>query len=200
MTRDAARALAALERHGLLLVTDARLPSLASVVAGAPVRGSWWSHPAGRAIFAAATELEDHRDVELAKLVSAKYTFVHRRLWPALLAVGSARAAWQMDGLAPAARRLLERVEDQGVLRADAVRGGRPRVRLLEQRLLVHARSVHTGTGAHEKEMESWARWARRRRVKKLRTLAAGRDALDAALLGLVAASGGGSARLPWWN
>ena len=200
MKRDTTRALAALKRYGLLPVTDARLPSLVGVVVGAPVRGSWWSHPQGKAIFAAATELEDHKDVALVKLVSGKYTFVHRPLWPALLAVATARAPWQMDGLAPAVRRLLERVEDEGVLRAGAVRGGRERARILEQRLLVHARSVHTATGAHEKELESWARWARRRRVRKLRTLAAGRDALDAALLGLVAAAAGGSGRLPWWN
>jgi hypothetical protein len=199
MTRGATRALAVLKRHGLLLVTDVRLPSLVAVVVGAPVRGSWWSHPRGKAIFAAAGALEDHPDVALVKLVSGKSTFVHRRLWPALLAVASARAPWQMDGLAPATRRFLELVEEEGVLRADGVRGGRERGRLLENRLLAYTRSVHTESGAHEKELESWKRWARRRRVKRLRTPEAGRDALDAALLALVAASGG-AGRLPWWN
>jgi hypothetical protein len=143
--------------------------------------------------------LEDHPDVALVKLVSGKSTFVHRPLWPALLAVASARAPWQMDGLAPPVRRLLERVEDEGQLRADAVRGGRERARILEKRLLVFTRSVHTESGAHEKEMESWRHWARRLRVKRLRTLAAGREALDAALLALVGASGG-AGRMPWWN
>jgi hypothetical protein len=199
VSRDAARALTALKRHGLLLVSDPRLPSLVNLVARTPVRGSWWSHPQGKAIFAAASELEDHQDVALVKLVSGKYTFVHRPLWPALLAVASARAPWQVDGLAPAARRLLQRVEDEGVLRADAVRGARERARLLEKRLRVYARSVHTESGAHEKELESWAHWARRRRARKPATLAEGRDALDQALLGLVAA-GGGAGRLPWWN
>lgn len=199
MKRDTTRALAALKRYGLLPVTDARLPSLVGVVVGAPVRGSWWSHPQGKAIFAAATELEDHKDVALVKLVSGKYTFVHRPLWPALLAVATARAPWQMDGLAAPAQRLLRLVEDEGVVSADAVRRVRDRARMLEKRLLVHARSVHTESGAHEKELESWAHWARRRRARKLRTLAAGRDALDQALLALVAA-GGGSGRMPWWN
>ena len=196
---EALRALKELKRYGLLLVTDARLPSLVALVAGAPLRGSWWSHPRGKAIFAAATELEDHPDVAMVTLVSGKSTFVHRPLWPALLAVASARAPWQMDALALPVRRLLERVEDEGVLRADAVHGGRERARVLEKRLLVHARSVHTESGAHEKELESWAHWARRQRVKRLRTLAAGRDALDEALLALVGA-GGGSGRMPWWN
>ena len=199
MNRDATRGLAAVKRYRLLPLTDARLPSLVSVVAGAPVRGSWWSHPKGKAIFAAATELEDHKDVALVKLVSGKYTFVHRPLWPALLAVVTARAPWQMYGLAPTALRLLARVDDEGVLPAEAVRRVREPARILERRLLVYASSVHTESGAHEKELESWAHWARRRRVKRLRTLAAGRDALDEALLALVGASGG-SGRLPWWN
>jgi hypothetical protein len=199
INRDATRGLAAVKRYGLLPVTDARLPSLVSVVVGTPVRGSWWSHPKGKAIFAAATELEDHKDVALVKLVSGKYTFVHRPLWPALLAMATARAPWQMYGLAPPALRLLERVEDEGVLPAEAVRRVRDRARILEKRLLLYARSVHTESGAHDKDLESWAHWARRRRVKRLRTLAAGRDALDEALLALVAA-GGGSGRMPWWN
>src|SRR5262245_52881217 len=129
LSAAARRALAALERRGLLLVTDARLPSLVALVAGAPVRGSWWSHPRGKAIFAAARALEDHRDVALVKLVSGKSTFVHRRLFPALLSAASARSPWQTEGLTVPARRLWERVEDEGRLRADAVHGGRERAR-----------------------------------------------------------------------
>ena len=30
---------------GLLLESDAKLPSVAGLVACAPVRGSWWGHP-----------------------------------------------------------------------------------------------------------------------------------------------------------
>ena len=77
---------AALARWGLLLLSDARYPSLASVIAGAPVRGSWWGHPKGRAIFNASCALE--RDAEAPKLVNGKVTFVHRRLWPALAGAG----------------------------------------------------------------------------------------------------------------
>src|SRR5262245_38305289 len=99
--------LACLDGCGLLLLQDTALPSVATMVAQEVVRGSWWRHPAGKAIFAAATALEDHPDVLVAKLVAGKVTFVHRRLWSALIAVGRAREAWQLAGLEPAARDLL---------------------------------------------------------------------------------------------
>jgi hypothetical protein len=195
LSRDAARALAALERHGLLLVTDAKLPSLVGLIAGGPVRGSWWSHPRGQAIFAAATQLEDHPDVAVVKLVSGKLTFVHRRLWPALLAAATSGALWQTKGLSPAARRLLRRVGSDGVLRADESPAVRAAARVLAERLLVHAESVHTQSGAHATELEGWGRWARRRRVKAARGAAAG--AIDDALQALMARSGG-KGTLPW--
>ena len=59
---------AVLERHGLLLKQGRELPSVAALVAGEEVRGSWWSHPRSRAIFAALEELEDWRDALLAKI------------------------------------------------------------------------------------------------------------------------------------
>jgi hypothetical protein len=190
--RDARRALAALERHGLLLLTDARLPSLVALVAGGPVKGSWWGHPAGGAVFTAASELDDHPDVDAARLVSGKVTFVHRRLWPALLSAAGAREAWQTRGLDAAARRLLARVDDEGELRAGGAAG-----RALEQRLLVHAASVHTETGAHAKVLESWPRWARRRRARALRSAEEARGRLEDAVAALVAGTGGRGA-LPW--
>jgi hypothetical protein len=84
------------------------------------------------------------------------------------------------------------------VVRADAAPSGRERARILERRLLVHTREVHTADGRHEKELESWTRWARRRRVKPARDVAAAHDQLDGALLGLVRAGGGAPATLPW--
>ncbi|MDA2934727.1 hypothetical protein MYX82_10350, partial [Acidobacteria bacterium AH-259-D05] len=39
-----------LQTWGLLLESDAILPSVSALVAGAPVRGSWWGHPRGDAI------------------------------------------------------------------------------------------------------------------------------------------------------
>lgn len=196
--RDAARVLRVLQKRGLLLLSDPALPSLAALVAGAPVRGSWWSHPKGKAIFAAASRMEDHPDVAVVRLVSGKVTFVHRSLFPALLAAVAPGQPWQRRGLPPGVRRLLARVEKEGVVRADAAPSGRERARILERRLLVHTRDVHTEDGRHEKELESWTRWARRRRVARARDPRAAHDQLDGALLALVRAGGGAPATLPW--
>jgi hypothetical protein len=75
-------------RHGVML-ESARgpLPSLAEVVAGEPIRGSWWGHPAGHAIFDAINEVADSGEVVRLRLVNGKITLVHRRVWPALVRV-----------------------------------------------------------------------------------------------------------------
>ncbi|MEA2842909.1 MAG: hypothetical protein QOJ69_580 [Actinomycetota bacterium] len=80
--------MAALVHHGMLL-QSARgpLPSVAELVAGEPIRGSWWGHPAGPAIFEALNALADSPDVVRTRLVDGKVTLVHRRLWPALVRV-----------------------------------------------------------------------------------------------------------------
>ena len=36
---------AKLKEHGLLLQTDVNLANVCALVAGAPLRGSWWAHP-----------------------------------------------------------------------------------------------------------------------------------------------------------
>lgn len=80
--------LAFVVRHGVVLAAGkGPVPSIAEAVAGEPIRGSWWGHPAGRAIFAALEQLDDADDVRCFKLVGGKITFVHRRLWPALVAL-----------------------------------------------------------------------------------------------------------------
>lgn len=166
---DVRQILAELEAHGLLLQSDARLPSIASLVAGEPVRGSWWGHPRAHAIFRVSCELAEHPDVVVTKLVSGKITFVHRRLWPALVAVASARESWQLKDLSRVARALLAAVTRRGTLRTDAVRAvcgvqGRsvgPASRELEQKLLVHSEEFHAETGAHAKRLQNWSRWAR---------------------------------------
>jgi hypothetical protein len=80
--------MAALVEHGMLL-ESARgpLPSGAEMVAGEPIRGSWWGHPANHAIFDALNFLAESPDVVRTRLVNGKVTLVHRRLWPALARV-----------------------------------------------------------------------------------------------------------------
>jgi len=74
------------EEHGVVLASArGPVPSLAEAVAGEPIRGSWWSHPKGRAIFAALSALDACDDVKSFKLIGGKVTLVHRRLWPALV-------------------------------------------------------------------------------------------------------------------
>lgn len=83
----AAEALSFVERHGLVLESahHPRIPSLAEVIAGGPMHGSWWSHPAGRAIFAATRAVRASPDVLVCRLVAGKISLVHARLWPALV-------------------------------------------------------------------------------------------------------------------
>ena len=78
------QALDALDRTGLLFLHDAREASLTALVAGEPIRGPWWGHPAGSGIFQVANALEDGGEALFVPLLSAKVTLVHRRLWPAL--------------------------------------------------------------------------------------------------------------------
>ncbi len=77
-----------LERLGLLLLQDKKLPSVATIFAGQPMAGSWWGHPLGREMFRCLASLED--EALATRLINRKVTFVHKRLWPALAASGIA--------------------------------------------------------------------------------------------------------------
>jgi hypothetical protein len=158
--RQAAAVFRELESHGLLLETDPKLPSLVALVAGGPVRGSWWGHPLGHTIFVTGEALFAHRDVLHAKLVSGKATWIHRRLWPAVLSAALSREPWQVRGLSRDAEKLLEVVETEGQARASG-----PVARELETRLLARGEQAHTASGRHAKVLESWRRWAERLRV-----------------------------------
>jgi hypothetical protein len=116
--------------------------ALIDIVAGEPVQGSWWGHRAGQAIFQALEQLREDKDVFLCKYLDGKQTYVHRRLWPALLRVQGEASLW--PALSAPARRLLRRVEEKGDVRAT----GKLRLEL-EQTLKVVARSMHTPSGAH---------------------------------------------------
>lgn len=79
-------ALAFVEQHGVVLqAARGPVPSLAEQVAGGAIRGSWWAHPQAHAIFELASAVSGHPDVLVCKLVGGKVTYVHRRLWPALV-------------------------------------------------------------------------------------------------------------------
>jgi len=79
-------ALAFVRRHGVVLMAArGPVPSLAEAIAGGPFRGSWWGHPLGGLMFRLFEAVADSRDVVVCRLVQGKITFVHRRVWPALV-------------------------------------------------------------------------------------------------------------------
>jgi hypothetical protein len=200
------RVMEALARDGLLLLTDSALPSLVGLVAGQPVRGSWWGHRASVSIYAVLQAVAHHPDVVCVRLVSGKNTFVHRRLWPTLLAVAAAGAPWQTHRLSDSARVLLDLVERDGEVRTDAVawivdprrgKSGEP-ARELERRLLVHSDEVHTESGAHAKVLRTWPEWASQVGVTASGESAEAACASLDVLVAQLNEAHGGDGRLPW--
>jgi hypothetical protein len=76
--------------HGVvLLAARGPVPTLTYVVAGGPFRGSWCSHPRGREMYRAAEAVGGNPEILTCRLVQGKVTFLHRRLWPALVRLGA---------------------------------------------------------------------------------------------------------------
>lgn len=74
------------KKHGIVLESaDGPVPSLAQAVAGGRIRGSWWGHPKGHEIFALTRKLRNSKEILVCRLVDGKVTYVHRRLWPAVV-------------------------------------------------------------------------------------------------------------------
>jgi hypothetical protein len=92
--------MAVLIDNGMLL-QSARgpLPNVAELVAGEPIKGSWWAHPKSDAIFTALNKLADSPDVVRLRLVKGKVTLVHRRLWAALVRSADHFTAKQLAAL-----------------------------------------------------------------------------------------------------
>ena len=78
-------ALTYIETEGIVLESaHGRVPTFVDFVAGERVT-RWWSHPKGRLIFALTRALRESPDVLTCRLIDGKVTYVHRRLWPALV-------------------------------------------------------------------------------------------------------------------
>jgi hypothetical protein len=194
--------LADLASYGFLLVQDPELPSVATLVAGDVVKGSWWGHKKSHEIFRTLEELDDVDEVLVCKLVARKTTLVHRRIWPALIAIARSRETWQLDGLSQDAQRLFDEVEraSSSVRAADGTSA-----KELEQRLLVRSRQVHTERGTHATELSSWRAFvaiafasdaaARAAFTKFERDVDAARREIEHALDHVLS---GARSRLPW--
>lgn len=155
-----------LKKLGFLLLSDS-LPSVARLVAGEGLKGSWWGHEQAHTIFAVTEMLEDHPDVLVMKLIDGKVTFVHRELWGRVYSIGVAREDWQLKNLSQGAKLLLKTLDAEGTLKTNKLSksfGQKPgeTARELELRLLIHAEQVHTESGAHAKVLETWDAWAKR--------------------------------------
>lgn len=75
-----------IEQHGVVLEGGrGPRPNLAEAVAGEQIHGNWWKHQKGRAIFEATRAARDSDQILVCRLVSGKISYVHRRLWPALV-------------------------------------------------------------------------------------------------------------------
>src|SRR5436189_1413380 len=86
---QAKQAVAWIKKCGIAVESArASVPSLAHVVAGAPIRGSCWAHPKGKDIFRLSRVIRRLPDVLVCRLVDGEITFVHRRMWPAFLSLG----------------------------------------------------------------------------------------------------------------
>ena len=83
-------AIGFVKQHGIVTESfHGPVPNLAEEVAGAPVRGNWWSHPRSHEIFQLGRAVRSHPDVLTCRLVQGKISFVHRNLWSALVRLAS---------------------------------------------------------------------------------------------------------------
>ena len=79
-------ALAFVEEHGIVLESaEGPVPNFAEQVAAEKLRGSWWAHKKAREIFTMTRAVRNSGDVLVCRLIDGKVTYVHRRLWPALI-------------------------------------------------------------------------------------------------------------------
>jgi hypothetical protein len=187
-----ARIREALDRYGMLPAHDPVVPSLTNLVAGRPIRGSWWGDPAGRQIYLVLNALA--AEVAWPKLLAGKVTLVHKRLWSELAAVGEQEAPWQLADLPDIERSALMVVRERGEVSSDDLgvpAGTKPGkvVTELERRLLVIADQEHTEGGHHARNVRTWRRW-----------LDGERPPVDAAIAAIEASADslGAKSWLPW--
>jgi hypothetical protein len=82
----AAEAISFIEEHGVVLASaKGPVPRLTETIVNEPIKGSWWAHPKSHQIFAILQAIADSEDVLVCRLVNGKITFIHRRLWPAVV-------------------------------------------------------------------------------------------------------------------
>ncbi len=97
------------------------LPSLVGMIVDEPLHASWLGHPRAQLIYATMNRADDDPHLLATKLIAGKVTYVHERLWPALVTLGTANEDWQLGSLSPAARWLLHEVVTSGEVQTNLV-------------------------------------------------------------------------------
>ena len=157
-------AFALLKRAKLVTLTSSGtgVPSLVEAVAGGPIKGSWWAHKAGKAIYALASALDESPDVLTCTIVAGRVTFVHRGLWAPLHRTvndGEWRT-WAECVVPMSAIELLDRVERAKELRLASPTPQEKKDRdALKRAGLVLVGQEHTEAGRHESVLRSWRTW-----------------------------------------
>jgi hypothetical protein len=81
-------ALEFVEKFGIVLESaQGQAPNLAAAIAGERIRGSWWAHKRSREIYLVTRGARQSDQVLVCRLLEGKVTYVHRRLWPALVRI-----------------------------------------------------------------------------------------------------------------
>ena len=88
------RVLAQLEQRELLLQAGREFPSIANIVAGEEIRGSWWAHPKSNLVYWVCQDLEQHPRIAEARLIAGKVTHLWQTVWPHIAAIALSRAPW----------------------------------------------------------------------------------------------------------
>jgi hypothetical protein len=83
---NADTAMAFVRRHGMVLVSaKGPVPRLTDAIAGETIKGSWWAHSKSHQIYSVLQILEGSPDILVCRFIAGRVTFVHRRLWPAIV-------------------------------------------------------------------------------------------------------------------
>ena len=131
-------ALNFVETNGIVLESaHGRVPSFADFVAGERV-SRWWGHPKGRLIFALTRAIRDSPDVLTCRLIDGKITYVHRRLWPAVVKLSS-----ELD------------TSGLGAIREEHLPGGKHQIRVTEFPHWVPAEVLAEGKKLSDREARS---------------------------------------------
>jgi hypothetical protein len=149
------------ERRIVLEAGQSSLPSVAEVIAGRRLKGSWMAHPEADRIYTVLRALS-RLDFLAVPLITGKQTILDPLLGPAIERVASdpARREQAIRRLSPLTHRLLGDVESAGNVRMDSwsvpTQEGRAARLWLERELLVATRRIHTLRGYHTAILMPW--------------------------------------------